>query len=191
MSRSCRTWQSRNNLGTMGGRRGASVVIINQIRTNPGQTYGNPEYTPGGQAVPHICSIRAQLKRVHDKDKHPNGLIPESNGRPYGVRLALTAKKNKVATPRAGGAFNLYWRDSKGKRAGTTDYAEQILCLAGFWGLVTQSGNWYTYRGVKLGNGKKAAATALSEDKTLLVALAKRVRCKENAWALNEEDGDA
>lgn len=42
----------------------ATIVLINQIRTNPGQMFGNPEYSPGGNAFQHTCAVRADVVRL-------------------------------------------------------------------------------------------------------------------------------
>ena len=42
----------------------AIIVLINQIRTNPGQMFGNPEYSPGGNAFQHTCAVRADVARL-------------------------------------------------------------------------------------------------------------------------------
>ena len=39
-------------------------IFINQVRTNPGQFFGNPERTPGGNALPFYASNRVRVKRV-------------------------------------------------------------------------------------------------------------------------------
>lgn len=38
------------------------LYFINQIRLNPGQRFGNPEYEPGGQALKFYSDIRNQLR---------------------------------------------------------------------------------------------------------------------------------
>lgn len=42
----------------------AMIMLINQIRTNPMQMFGSPDYSPGGNAFQHTCSIRADVRRV-------------------------------------------------------------------------------------------------------------------------------
>lgn len=42
------------------------LVFINQLRTAPG-AWGNPEYTPGGNAVKLYSSVRVRLRRKSDR----------------------------------------------------------------------------------------------------------------------------
>jgi recombination protein RecA len=40
----------------------AMMFLVNQIRVAPGK-YGNPEYTPGGNAIRFFCAIRLKMRR--------------------------------------------------------------------------------------------------------------------------------
>jgi RecA/RadA recombinase len=42
----------------------AMIILINQMRTRPGVMFGSPDYSPGGKALRHNCSIRANVKRL-------------------------------------------------------------------------------------------------------------------------------
>ena len=41
----------------------ASIFFINQLRLKPGVMFGDPHYTPGGNAVPFAASIQVRVKR--------------------------------------------------------------------------------------------------------------------------------
>jgi RecA/RadA recombinase len=42
----------------------ALIIFINQIRHNPSQRFGDPEYAPGGNSKDHACSVRVKVRRI-------------------------------------------------------------------------------------------------------------------------------
>jgi RecA/RadA recombinase len=42
----------------------ALIILINQVLINPMAMFENPEYSPGGNAFQHTCTVRAQVRRV-------------------------------------------------------------------------------------------------------------------------------
>ena len=62
-----------------------TCFFINQVRTNVGQMYGNPETRPGGNALPFDASIiiRTSTKQVDAET----------------AETTMTIKKNKVGVP--------------------------------------------------------------------------------------------
>lgn len=65
------------------------VVFINQMRINPMQFFGDPHYTPGGNAPRFFCHIRAKMRRV-------KGGRMTNLGKVIGVKGILQNTKNKV-----------------------------------------------------------------------------------------------
>jgi len=47
---------------------GTLVIFINQLRVNPGQMFGNPEGTTGGNAIKHACSVILKMNKLNSKD---------------------------------------------------------------------------------------------------------------------------
>lgn len=70
------------------------ILLLNQIRLDPGVMYGNPERTPGGKAAEFYASVRINLGRKIIYDP-PQGKDRQEIGH------AITAKcvKNKVSSP--------------------------------------------------------------------------------------------
>jgi recombination protein RecA len=66
-----------------------TIIFINQIRINPNQLFGNPEYTPGGKALKFYCHVRVGARRVKD------GRLMHS-GEQVGIKGYLTNAKNKA-----------------------------------------------------------------------------------------------
>lgn len=68
-----------------------TIVFINQLRINPHQMFGNPEYQPGGKALKFYCHIRAAVRRGNK-----GGLIVNAAGKKLGIRGVITCVKTKV-----------------------------------------------------------------------------------------------
>jgi recombination protein RecA len=67
----------------------ALIVLVNQLRTKPGVVYGDPTYSPGGKAMVHACSIRADVARL----KH--GRLTNA-GKVVGLLTKVRNFKNKA-----------------------------------------------------------------------------------------------
>jgi recombination protein RecA len=68
---------------------GAMIFFINQLRTNIGIHYGNPETTTGGRALRFYASIRAQIRRIK------GGKILQA-GKMVGLKGIIKNYKNKA-----------------------------------------------------------------------------------------------
>lgn len=42
-------------------RHGCTLVVVNQVRENPGLLYGNPEHSTGGLALKHYAAVRLEV----------------------------------------------------------------------------------------------------------------------------------
>lgn len=84
-----------------------TLVFINQLRVKPGVMFGDPAYTPGGNAVPFFAHVRVRMKRVR---------LLRKDGRPVGVAGIMRLVKSKI-----GGAegtelgYKLFWRSGRTK----------------------------------------------------------------------------
>jgi recombination protein RecA len=87
----------------------ALIVFINQLRTKP-TAYGDPNYTPGGNAVPFYASIRVRVSRAK------GGKIMQG-GKQIGIQGFLRNIKNKAGGGSLEGAkcgFKIYFaKESK------------------------------------------------------------------------------
>lgn len=66
---------------------GIPVIIINQVRTNPGAMFGNPEYYPGGSALKFWPSIVIRMSGAKKDDSSKT------------VSTNVRMEKNKVGKP--------------------------------------------------------------------------------------------
>jgi len=121
------------------------VIFINQLRMKIGVMYGNPETTPGGNALKYYASIRLDIRRIAtQKDKE---------GTPIANRVRVKVVKNKIAPPFKEAEFDLTFDRGISKEA-------DILDLAVKRGVVSQKGAWFYYEEEKW-HGRNTALEAL------------------------------
>jgi RecA/RadA recombinase len=67
----------------------AIIMLIAQLRTNPGKMFGNPEYVSGGGGIQYFPSSVVWMRRVKDGAIRKNGLQ-------VGTKGLMSNNKNKV-----------------------------------------------------------------------------------------------
>lgn len=75
---------------------GVSLIGINQVRTDPGVMYGNPESSPGGRAWKHACSVMLNFAKINAKD---SAILHPVTGEQIGHHVRVRIGKNKLAPP--------------------------------------------------------------------------------------------
>ena len=128
------------------------LVFINQIRMKIGVMFGNPETTPGGNALKFYSSVRLDIRRVTT--------IKDSQGKPVANRVRARVVKNKVAAPFQTAEFDLTF-DSGISREG------DMIDLGVEHEIITKSGAWLNYGDMRLGQGRENAKTLLRENPDL------------------------
>lgn len=128
------------------------VIFINQLREKIGVFYGKKETTPGGKALKFYASVRLEVRKgdkIEGKDKEQIGNF-----------LEITAVKNKVGYPWKKASFELYYDRGIDLCGDTVDYGEKL-------GVITKTGNTYSYGETKLGVGREQSKAFLQKDKEL------------------------
>jgi recombination protein RecA len=138
----------------------ATVVFINQIRMKIGVMFGNPETTTGGNALKFYASVRMDIRRI--------GQIKQAEA-VIGNRTRVKVVKNKVAPPFREAEFDIMYNEGI-SRSG------DILDLAVDRGIVEKSGAWFAYNDQKIGQGREAAKTYLTENPKIMAEIDKKVR---------------
>lgn len=139
------------------------AIFINQLREKVGVLYGNPETTTGGRALKFYASIRIDLRR-QEAIKQGSEIIGNS------VRVKIV--KNKVAPPFHSCLVDLIYGQGLSKEG-------EIIDLGVEKGFLLKSGNWYEYKGKKIGNGREAVKNYLRENVELAQELEKMIRSDE------------
>lgn len=84
-----------------------SLVFINQLRDKPNQRFGDPKYTPGGNAVPFFSHVRIRMKRVR---------LYKLNGKTLGVVGIMRLHKSKIGGEEGRElGYKLLWRSGRTK----------------------------------------------------------------------------
>ena len=128
-----------------------TVIFINQIREKIGVMFGNPETTPGGRALKFYASVRIDVRRTQTiKDGEVS----------IGSRTRARVVKNKIAPPFRDAEFDIMY--DRG-----ISYEGDLLDLAALNNIVEKSGAWYTYKGIRLGQGRENGKQFLFDNKDL------------------------
>lgn len=137
-----------------------TVIFINQIRMKIGVMFGNPETTPGGNALKFYSSVRLDIRRK-EQIKDGDDVI--------GNRTRVKVVKNKVAAPFKQAEFDIMYNEGISREG-------DILDLGADLGVIAKSGSWYQYQNEKLGQGREAAKQYLKDNKKLAKEIEKEIR---------------
>lgn len=86
-----------------------AVIFINQVRKDPGIKYGNPEVTPGGEALKFYASLRIRLNQVAGKDNR--GII--KGDEEIGIRCNTLIVKSRFGPPYKETVIPIYYTEEK------------------------------------------------------------------------------
>jgi recombination protein RecA len=141
------------------------VIFINQIRMKIGVMFGNPETTPGGRALKFYSSVRIDVRRISSL-KEGDTVI--------GNHVRCKVVKNKVAAPFREAEFDIMF-DSGVSREG------DLLDLALKDDVIKKSGAWFSYKDVRLGQGRENVRTFLRDNPDLFEEIRAAVLTKRLA----------
>jgi len=135
------------------------VIFINQIRMKIGVFFGNPETTPGGNALKFYSSLRIEVRRSA-QIKQAEKII--------GNRVKVKVVKNKVAPPFRTTEFDIMYNEG-------ISVTGDLLDMGIVYGVVGKSGNSYSFGEEKLGTGRENAKVYLKANQKLMKELRKRI----------------
>ena len=136
------------------------VVFINQIRMKIGVMYGSPETTSGGNALKFYASVRLDIRRI--------GAIKDRD-EVVGNQTRVKVVKNKVAPPFKQVEFDIMYGVGISKVGELVDLGVKA-------GIVEKSGSWYSYDGSRIGQGREAAKTFLTENTDIADKIEQAIR---------------
>ncbi len=145
-------------------------IFINQLREKIGVMFGNPETTTGGNALKFYASVRLDIRRaaqIKDGDEA------------IGNRVKVKVVKNKVAPPFRATEFDIIYGEGISKIGEIIDMGVEL-------GIVNKSGSWFSYDTNKLGQGREAVKSLLTDNPELANEIEAKIRAK-----IAEVQGDA
>lgn len=135
-------------------RHSIAVIAINQIREKPGVSFGNPEYTTGGNALKFYAAVRIDIRKsgsVH-KDKEGNVI-----GEPRKVKIVkskINDSANKIMM------VDIIYGEG-------IDQIGEVIDVGVEVGLIEKSGSWYSYDGTKIAQGRESAKQFFRDNEEL------------------------
>jgi len=156
--------QALRKLTPFVGKSKCIVVFVNQLREKIGVMFGSPEVTTGGKALKFYASVRLDIRRID---------TIKSGGERIGNRTRVKVVKNKISPPFKEAEFDIMFGTGISKEG-------DILDLAAAIDVVNKNGSWYTYEGVKIGQGRDAAVTYFIQNPKLLEDIEYKVRTHYN-----------
>jgi len=136
------------------------AVFINQIREKVGIMFGNPEITPGGRALKFYATVRMEVRRIETL-KQGSEMI--------GNRTRIKVVKNKIAPPFKQAEFDIMYGEGVSREGSIVDLAADL-------DIVEKSGAWYSYKDVRLGQGRENTKQYLKDNPELAKELEGKVR---------------
>jgi recombination protein RecA len=138
------------------------VIFINQIRMKIGVMFGNPETTPGGNALKFYSSVRVDIRRI--------STIKEGE-KAIGNRVRVRVVKNKVAAPFRAAEFDILF--DRG-----IDTVGDLVDLATESGVIEKQGSWFSFGKVRLGQGRDGARSFLAGNADLMAEVRQSLTAK-------------
>ncbi len=154
--------QGMRKLNAVVARTKTCLVFINQTRFKVGVMYGNPETTPGGEALKFYASMRITVR--------PSTAI-KIGDKQIGVLTRVKVIKNKCASPFKEAEVNQIY--GSGFEPVENNFASFVEL-----GLIEKTGSRYSYKGEEIANGKENTVDNLRLDVNLYNDLYSQARAK-------------
>ncbi|NLN26361.1 MAG: recombinase RecA [Bacteroidetes bacterium] len=139
----------------------STVIFINQLREKIGVVFGNPETTTGGNALKFYASVRLDIRRSTQ--------IKDSDSVATGNKVRVKVVKNKVAPPFKQAEFDIMYGEGISK-------VGEIIDLGVDYEIIRKAGSWFSYGESRLGQGRDAVKTMLSDNPELMEELEEKIK---------------
>ena len=127
--------------------------------------YGNPETTPGGNALKFYASVRMDIRKTQ-QIKMGDAVL--------GNRAKVKIVKNKMAPPFRVAEFDIMYNEGISKIGSILDVATDL-------GLLEKRGSWFSFEGEQLGQGRDQTKALLASNPELCQKISDRVMEKIKA----------
>ena len=152
----------------------AIVVFINQIRIKIGVMFGNPETTPGGNALKFYSTVRLDIRRIATI-KQGQDVV--------GNRTRVRVVKNKVAPPFKEVQFDIVYGEGISRDGEIVDLATDLDILE-------KMGTWYSYGDTRIGQGRENAKAFLKENPEMREEIVAKIMEHHKLPITQKEAGD-
>jgi len=151
--------QALRKLAAIVAKSNTTVIFINQIRHKIGVMFGNPETTPGGNALKFYSSVRIEVRRAA-QIKQAEQII--------GNRVKAKIVKNKVAPPFRRCEFDIMYNEG-------ISVAGDLIDLGVETEVIEKRGNSYGFGEEKLGVGRETAKRTMRENPKMMKQIRKAI----------------
>ncbi len=151
--------QALRKLAAIVAKSNTTVIFINQIRHKIGVMFGNPETTPGGNALKFYSSVRIEVRRAA-QIKQAEQII--------GNRVKAKIVKNKVAPPFRRCEFDIMYNEG-------ISVAGDLIDLGVETEVIEKRGNSYGFGEEKLGVGRETAKRSIRENPKMMKQIRKAI----------------
>lgn len=152
--------QALRKLTASASRTNCTIVFINQIRMKIGVMFGSPETTTGGNALKFYASVRIDIRRVGSiKDKEEV----------VGNQTRIKIVKNKVSPPFRVVDFDIMYNRGISKEG-------ELVDLGVKYDFVEKSGAWFSYNGIRIGQGRENAKQYFRDNQTVADELESKIK---------------
>lgn len=166
------------------------IIFINQVREKVGVTFGSPKVEPGGKAMGFYASQRVYLAKggaIKEKSMVFDSIKMVKVEREITVGHVVRAQVEKDKTQAPLRQAEFIWSH----QLADIDRLEEIMALGIEDGLITRSGNFFSYEGQKY-NGRAKFKGWLGSDPVVAEDLAAKIATKSERVdkAMAKEEGD-
>ena len=151
--------QALRKLTAVTHKQNTCCIFINQLRQKIGIVFGNPETTPGGNALKFYASVRLDIRRI--------GQIKQAE-EVIGSRVRVKVVKNKCAPPFRQAEFEVLY-------GAGINLPGEIIDMGANHGVLEKSGAWYILDGERIAQGRDKACEFLRENPEVAEALRDRL----------------
>ncbi len=136
------------------------LIFINQLREKIGVMFGNPETTTGGRALKFYASVRMDIRKAE---------TIKQDGEVVGSRARVKVVKNKVAPPFREAEFDIVYGKGISKEGNILDMGVNL-------DIIEKSGSWFSYNGVRIGQGRENVKQYLSDNPEVMKEVEQKIR---------------
>jgi recombination protein RecA len=139
-----------------------AMVAINQLRKKPGVSFGNPEYSTGGESVGFYASVILDIRKSGAVEKDKDGIVIAE---PRKIKIEKCKINNSVFRTMM---VDIIYGE------GLDKYGEVVNAGIDV-GVIEKKGAWYSYNGAMLGQGKVQSKQFLKDNPEVLEEMEKLI----------------